>query len=140
MTGRARKEEGMDRAAGNNQTWLQMVREQAIEVSRTKGEVWIDDLRRWADKEDCEPDKFCDGCNAGSCSLVHQNAWGCVFRGPGWVWTGEYRKSEYASNHARDVKVWVYAGENPQTETRSDQQAVPNDLMVWNRKMGSNST
>lgn len=38
------------------------------------------------------------------------NAWGSIFKCRGWRFTGEYKKSERVSNHARIVRVWELVG------------------------------
>jgi hypothetical protein len=109
--GEAGKAEGLDRVSQTNQTWVGVLREVAIRKSNENGEVFIDDLRRWANSEGLSASDFCDRCSNGTdCDRVHKNAWGAVFRGKDWAFTGEYRKSKYASNHARHCKVWKYVG------------------------------
>ena len=34
------------------------------------------------------------------------NAWGSVFKGPEWEWTGEWRQSTRVSNRGRYIRVW----------------------------------
>lgn len=109
-SGEERKREGRSRVSGTNSTWVSIMREVAIGFSKSNGSVWIDDLRRWADANGCTPEKYCDKCAEGGCERVHQNAWGALFKGNDWLWTGEHRKSLYATNHHRDVRVWVYVG------------------------------
>ena len=36
------------------------------------------------------------------------NAAGALFRGKGWAFTGRWQKSERASNHAHQNRVWRY--------------------------------
>ena len=98
MTGEQLKMEGLDRVEENNQRWVDKMRERAIEMCLVMGEVSSDELRYWADAANCHPE--------------HQNAWGAVFRGTAWVFTGRWKKSTYKSNHAREIKIWRYQGDS----------------------------
>jgi hypothetical protein len=40
---------------------------------------------------------------------THMNAFGPVFRGKEWAWTGELVQCRHKKGHARTVKVWTLA-------------------------------
>jgi len=83
----AAQREGIAAVSDHNKAWLERARRIAREVCERSGTVMIDDLRSRIDPPS------------------HPNAWGGVFR-KGFVWTGEYLKSEIVSSHARPVKIW----------------------------------
>ena len=107
--GAARKKSGLDTVSDTNSDWVRLLRAKAVEIAIETGEVHIDDLRRYADAEHLAPEMFCEQCKEGGCDRVHKNAWGAVFRGKSWIFTGRYRKSDYTTNHTRECKVWMYA-------------------------------
>lgn len=91
--GQMLKEKGLDSVERNNRRWVDVMREVALKIWEEAGWVTVDQLRRYADDHKFQPQ--------------HQNAWGAIFRGKHWRCTGR-TKSTYASNHAREVKVWIY--------------------------------
>lgn len=95
MEGQQLKLKGISRVEGNNQEWLDWIREVAITYSQLHDQVTSDDLRRRADAQGYHPN--------------HPNAWGAVFHGKHWRVVGRC-KSKYLSNHAREIKVWRYVG------------------------------
>lgn len=99
-TGEQLKLDGIAQVAANNSTWIDRMRDLAIgeSILSMDGTVTSDNLRYLADRLGDHP--------------KHQNAWGAVFRGPNWKCVGR-TKSTYRTNHAREIKIWLYepAGE-----------------------------
>jgi len=91
-----RKDEGMDRAAGNS---FDLARAQliAVKIAKKNGGMCH------ADMVGAELEKMglpnCLGPAAGS-----------LFRGNSWIFTGRRVRSSRKSNHARELKVWQYKG------------------------------
>lgn len=106
--GRELRDEGQALVESTNQTWVKTLRDTAIEIAKEKGTVTSDDLRRWADSNGYKPQDFCTKCTTGGCERVHENSWGAVFvvSRTVFVWTGEYKQSDYTTNRARDIKIW----------------------------------
>lgn len=94
--GQAKKREGLDRIEETASDWLCWVRKEAMKISRERGEVSADDLRRICDRENKQPH--------------HQNAWGAVFRGTDWEMIGR-KTSSTDSAHAREIKIWRFVGD-----------------------------
>jgi len=97
--GERRRETGLDLVADHNLGWLARARKEAERVARQQGEVTVEELRRWADEQDDQPN--------------HPNAWGTVFRGNGWRPVG-YRQNGRESAHARRVVVWALSTPLPE--------------------------
>ena len=76
--------------------WVSWARAVAMEVSRRKGQVTADDIRR--------------ACDAAGYWPSNLNAMGAVFKVKGWEGIG-YQKSEYVANKARILCVWRWTGE-----------------------------
>ena len=95
-SGEQRKRRGIKKVATNNRDWLVKIRAVAVRICKRCGSVSSDDLRRWADKNDCQP--------------KHPNAWGAVFRGKQWV-SVAFKKSETPSRHASLQRVWELRSE-----------------------------
>lgn len=91
--GRALKEDGLDRVLSNNKAFLELMRVEAMRLSRQRGWVSSDDLRVYASQLNLEP--------------THPNCWGAVFRGPQWRVVGR-RKSAVPESHAREIRIWQY--------------------------------
>lgn len=91
--GRKLKQEGLDRVAEDNTEFLLKMRYEAMRISQERGWVSSDDLRVYASQLDLAP--------------THQNAWGCLFKGPNWKVVGR-RKSAVPGNHAREIRIWQY--------------------------------
>jgi len=87
------KRHSLAKVETNAQAWLRIMRAEAIELCQRDGSVSTDELRLYAEHTLQLPE--------------HDNWWGGVFRGPRWKVIGR-RKSRWASNHAREIKVWVY--------------------------------
>lgn len=90
-----RKEEGIAAVSANADTFVQTMRRAAVGFSNRSGSVSADDLRGYAMVCDLRPH--------------HQNAWGAIFKGPGWKCIGR-KRSECASNRAREIRVWRWVG------------------------------
>lgn len=95
--GRSLKETGLARVLSNNRAFLEIMRMEAMRLSRQRGWVTSDDLRVYASQLNIEP--------------THQNAWGAVFRGPRWHAIGR-RKSAVPESHAREIRIWQYMERN----------------------------
>jgi hypothetical protein len=97
--GRHLKERGQEQVGGHNEAFLRIMRAEALRVSKERGQVTSDDLRLYSSVHAIYP--------------KHQNAWGAIFCGKGWKTIGRV-KSIYATNHAREIKVWRF--ETPPAE------------------------
>ena len=86
---RRKRDQGLNRVSDNNQRFLAVARDTAKRICAVKGTVTMDEVR-----EVCpwEP--------------LHPNAWGSVFRGPDWVFTGEYVQSKAVSRRGGMQRVW----------------------------------
>lgn len=92
-TGRQLKLAGMDRVARPHHMWLERLRDRLVGLALTRP-VTIEDAREAAARYHLgEP--------------LHPNAWGCVFRGPGWRRVG-YVQASHPAAHARVVSMWRY--------------------------------
>lgn len=87
------KDEGLDAVESREGRFVDVMRQEAIRISRSRGWVTSDDLRVYASQHDCEP--------------AHQNCWGAIFRGPSWRVIGR-RRSAVPGNHSREIKIWQY--------------------------------
>jgi hypothetical protein len=86
---RKQRDEGIRRVAENNAEFLEAARGTARLVANSKGQVTADDVRK--------------GCPV---LPLHPNAWGAVFKGKEWEWTGQYRQSEAVSRHGGMQRIW----------------------------------
>lgn len=102
-TGLQLKLDGLNAVEGANGFALAQLRDQAMLVARSHGDVSSDDLRGWADHE--------------RIILSSPNAWGAVFRDPRFTRIGMIR-STYPSNHARFIST--YALTNPEEYDETD--------------------
>lgn len=93
--GRFLQARGLQLLESNHEDWLEHMRDIARQLSVRHGEVTTDDLRRYADERNLHP--------------ASPNAWGNVLRGADWVAIGR-RTSRVASNHARKITVYRWAG------------------------------
>lgn len=87
------REDGVARVAIGRQAWLARMRAYARTVASLTGSVSSDDLREYAMRQGMEPD--------------HPNAWGAVFRAPGWRYVG-MTHSKLVSNHGRMIRRWAW--------------------------------
>jgi hypothetical protein len=87
------KKEGMAKVADHNGDWLAAARAEALRLALYLATVSVVDIRRWAEETDQWPD--------------HPNCWGTVFKGGGWMPTGDWEKCQHPDGHARDVKIWA---------------------------------
>lgn len=91
--GEALKREGQASVASANAEFVGLLREEAIRLSRSQGQVDMDALRLWAEARGLRP--------------THCNAYGAVFLGPHWRQIG-FKKSQLASSRGRIIRVWEY--------------------------------
>ena len=86
---RIKRDQGLQQVSDNNQRFVTVARETAKHIARRQGTVVMDDVRR-----ECpfEP--------------LHPNAWGSVFRGREWVFTGQYVQSKNVSRKGGMQRVW----------------------------------
>lgn len=96
--GQRRKDEGLDRIEGSHADFVPRMREAATAYCLDHGGVHIDDVRRMAAALGLQP--------------RHKNAWGAIFRGPGWYRIGA-RASELTSNHRHVSPVWAWKFDEP---------------------------
>ena len=89
------RDEGIEATAKDNEQWLRWIRREAVKLSAKHGRVSSSDLRKIADAAKFQP--------------FSENAWGAVFRVPGWEAIG-WESNARASAHARAVRVWKYVG------------------------------
>ncbi len=83
------RDRGIKLVAQNNPHFLTVARNVARQIAMRQGEVTSDDVRR-----ECPIDP------------LHHNAWGGIWKGKEWEWTGEYRTSHIVSRHGGEQKVW----------------------------------
>ncbi len=87
------RDKGIAQVARNNEHFLKVARADATEIAERNGDVTSDDVRRvWL----LDP--------------RHPNAWGAVFKGDKFTWTGQYRQSHIVSRHGGMQRVWRLAG------------------------------
>lgn len=90
------KAEGLDRVESTHPDFVPLMRDAAKLISDRMGSVHIDELRTYA---------------AGLCLRPRSpNAWGAIFRGPGWIKVGA-RASAWPTNHGHVSPVWRWVGE-----------------------------
>lgn len=89
------KADGLDRVEGSHPDFVPAMRAIAKALSRRHGSVHVDDLRSEALARGWRP--------------RHPNAWGAIFRGPGWVKVGA-RASTVVSNHGHVSPCWKWEG------------------------------
>jgi hypothetical protein len=93
--GQQEQSAGIERVAKHNASFIELMRSVAKRISLDRGSVSIDDLRQFASERGIVP--------------IHPNAWGGIFRGPGWQMVGR-EPSSVVSNHARSIIVWKWVG------------------------------
>lgn len=92
--GEALKRAGMERAAANRRELLALARGIADAAAlRGDGTATADDVAEGLEAAGRDP------ADLGA-------AFGSIFKGKGWRFTGEWRPSRRPSNHARPVRVW----------------------------------
>jgi len=91
-----RREQGLAAATATEARQALLAQAQAIAVALcdAMGAVTSDDVALAMSKRGLDYDAL-------------GNAAGAVFRGNGFVWTGEARKSARPSTHARVIRVWT---------------------------------
>ena len=96
MTGQELKRVGVGTVAARNEDWLEAVRREARRISTWKGHVTADDIRSWASQ-------------TGFPIPTHPNAWGAVFREPGWKPVA-WKIAKRPAAHGRAIRVWTWIG------------------------------
>lgn len=91
----AAKAAGLDRVEASHPEFVPRMRAMAQAISAERGSVHVDDLRAIAAEHGWQPRS--------------PNAWGAIFRGPGWVKVGA-RASAWPSNHAHVSPCWQWVG------------------------------
>jgi hypothetical protein len=93
--GRERRDQGIALATASlsRQQLLALAKVYAVRVARLCGSVTADDV-------------FYEMLKAGLDPTALGPAWGSVFRGESFVFTGRWEKSKRVSNHASDLRVW----------------------------------
>lgn len=91
--GRADRDVGVTAIETSHLDFVPRMRAAARAWSMQYGRVTADDVRRLAWALKLEP--------------RHKNAWGAIFRGPGWKKIGE-EASRVRSNHAHVNPVWMW--------------------------------
>ena len=98
--GEERKKSGMGHAADVRARVLGVAVDFAYRIARERGEVTADDVYRVLIARGIDP-------------MELGNAAGSIFRGPGFEFTGRWKKSVRISNHARQNRIWRLAEEKP---------------------------
>ena len=93
------KQYGMNLVEENAERWLDEARAVAIQIAITQGEVFSDQVKQ-AMEVTRDPSR----------PPHHQHAYGTVFRGAGWRWTGRWHTSTAVRNHGRLQRIWVWIG------------------------------
>lgn len=93
--GLALRDRGLDAVEHNNEQWVDMMRRQARRICMVHGNVTSDELHDHAERIGWQP--------------AHHNAYGAVFRSPGWKSLG-FRASGRAQARGRIIRIWSYVG------------------------------
>lgn len=101
-TGLQLKLDGLRAVEGLNGAALAQLRDHAVAVARTHGDVSADDLRTWAE--------------AQRITLSSPNAWGAVFRDPRFTRINMIR-SAFPTNHARFISSYALTNLEEYDET-----------------------
>lgn len=86
------RDDGVKQVSEHNKAFISCMRAIADYLINRDGQTTTDDLRMYAEAHDIKPS--------------HHNAWGCIFREKKYKAIGHI-KSIYASNHAREIKIWT---------------------------------
>ena len=86
---RDKRDEGLRQVSTNNERFLKAARDTAKRIAAVQGTVTMDEVRKQCPWEP-----------------LHPNAWGSVFRGKDWVFTGEYVQSQNVSRRGGMQRVW----------------------------------
>lgn len=90
-TAESLKQHGLAQVAVHADNFLRIMRSTARKISDEGGQVSVDNLRPIAAVQGLVPHS--------------PNAWGAIFIGKHWKVVG-YKKSVFATNHARRISVW----------------------------------
>lgn len=94
--GRRRADDGLARVEAHQADFVQRLRQEAIRWALTHGSVTADDVRRRA--------------AVLGLQAPHRNAWGAIFRGPGWRRVGD-APSSIPTNHGHRNPRWAWVPE-----------------------------
>ena len=87
------KRDGLDQVEGHNGRWVDRARVEARAICTVRGEVHSDQIRHAMEVAlDWAPD--------------HCNAYGTVFRGEEWEFTGRFHHSTVVRNHSNLQRIW----------------------------------
>ena len=86
---REKRDQGLRQVSTNNERFLVVARDTAKNIAEWNGTVTMDQVRKWCPLEP-----------------LHPNAWGSVFRGKEWEFTGEYVQSKAVSRRGGMQRVW----------------------------------
>jgi hypothetical protein len=87
-----RKAAGLAQVYRHNETWVSIARRCAESIAREHGTVTADEVRNVLYPLGYIP--------------RHPNAWGAVFKGTQFEWTGEWIKSRIPERHGNNIRVW----------------------------------
>ena len=87
------RDAGKDRAATERRELLWRAQNLAVNTARLWGVVTADCVYERMAALKLHPERL-------------GNAWGSLFKGPEWEWTGEWRQSTRVSNRGRYNRVW----------------------------------
>ena len=90
--GLRRKERILAYMAERHAGWIDVARRVARSFAKRNGTVTADDVREYLYAVDVRPN--------------HHNAWGAVFKGSEWEWTGGYHRSAAPSRHGNMQRIW----------------------------------
>ncbi len=87
---RQKRDQGIKQVSDNNERFLVVARDIAKRIAARDGTVTMDGVRAWCPLEP-----------------LHSGAWGAVFRGSEWEFTGEWKQSKLVSRRGGYQRVWV---------------------------------
>lgn len=90
--GKRLRDEALDTQEEINPIWIDIARETARNISRARGHVNANEVRKVMEARGLFP--------------KHPNAWGSLFRGKEWERTGERVPSIIKTSHASEISVW----------------------------------
>lgn len=79
-------------AMRKDQSWLDRIRQVAIQFATINGAVSVDDLRVWADENHMQP--------------PYSSSWGAVFQSTVWKKVSQ-KNSSYSKSRSRKISVWA---------------------------------
>ncbi len=88
----ARRDRILAYMAEHHATWIDVARRTARHLASRNGAVTADDVREFLYAAEIRP--------------KHYNAWGSVFKGGDFEWTGEFRQSAVPEGKGNLQRVW----------------------------------